>query len=201
MAKEVTEEMALGKQNKGVKNPIPLSREQKTILYEYRKDNRVPDEIGMQFIEDSHLPWLRDEFLKLNLGTYREFYTKGWINISSSKEKKIEFTLDYKHLSGLPKGVFMFINAPFIVEQVDNPETFLVVLYDLLKSGGIAAIVTNNRDQLIREGRKFDHARFNTERLASMIQHAGFVDWREIDFQEFDLAGGDSAYTGFFAQR
>lgn len=205
--KPLTDEEALGEQNRGA--PVPfLTGQQKKILHEFRHDEKglsgrsLADEgLGLQFTPDPTEPWLNPNWIKLNLGTYRNFTTTGWINIASPGDAKRDFNLDYMSLWRVTPESFHFIYAPYILDEVDNPPAFLRLLRDLTKRGGVVGVVIENRDELIRLGRRFDKARFNTAELKRLLYATGFKEMGEIDFRVFDLAGGDPANTGFFAQR
>lgn len=198
--KPLSDEEALGRQNRGVRTPT-LAEEEKKLLYEYRHDMRLPENVGMQFVPDSDLPWLREDVLKLNLGTYRKFTAGSWIQVARPNEEKRDFNIPYEALAGVQKEKFQFVYAPYILSEVENPAKLVELLHDLLTYRGVLGVVEYDRDELIRQGRGFENARFNLSELGRLIQHAEFADWAEIDFREFDLAGGDSAHIGFFAQR
>ena len=205
--KSLTDEEALGRQGRGVSVPSLTDKERK-ILYEYRHDEKglsgrsLADEgLGLQFTPDPTEPWLNPNWIKLNLGTYRNFTTAGWINIATPQDSIRDFNIPYMRLGYVNPESFHFIYAPYLVDVVENPLNFLRLLHDLTKRGGVVGVVTENRDELIRWGRRFDKARFNTAELERILREAGFKEMGEIDFRVFDLAGGDPANTGFFAQR
>jgi len=197
--RELTETEVLGPQNKGIVNPT-LDERQKELLREYRMDAKLDPRIGLQFTPESDLPWLRPDTVKINLGTYRNFTTPGWFNVAGENEERRDFNLPLDQLK-LQAESIDFIYAPFIINELIAPVNMLRMWRDSLKPHGILALVISDRDELIRQGRKFDRARFSKTELAHAIEDAGFSDWREIDFRAFDLCGNDSANVGFFAER
>jgi hypothetical protein len=197
--RELSETEALGQQNRGIVNPA-LTEDQKALLYEYRMDAKLDPRIGLQFTPESDLPWLRPDTVKINLGTYRNFTTPGWFNVAGENEERRDFNLPLDQLK-LQAESIDFIYAPFIINELIAPVNMLRMWRDSLKPHGVLALVISDRDELIRQGRKFDRARFSKTELAHAIEDAGFSDWREIDFRAFDLCGNDSANVGFFAER
>jgi hypothetical protein len=143
---------------------------------------------------------LRFDTVKLNLGTYREFTTPGWINVAGLNDERRDFNLPMDELS-LQSSCVDFLYAPYILDSLLAPLNTLRRWRDMLKPQGVLAIVVSDRDELIRQGRRFDAARFNKTELGHLLEDAGFSDWREIDFRAFDLCGSDSANVGFFAER
>ena len=197
--RELTETEALGPQNKGIVNPT-LDERQKELLREYRMDAKLDPRVGLQFTPEPDLPWLRFDTVKLNLGTYREFTTPGWINVAGLNDERRDFNLPMDELNLQPSCVD-FLYAPYILDSLLAPLNTLRRWRDMLKPHGVLAVVVSDRDELIRQGRRFEQARFNKTELAHLIEDAGYSDWREIDFRTFDLCGNDSANVGFFAEK
>lgn len=197
--RELSEAEALGPQNKGIVNPT-LDEKQKNLLYEFRMDAKLDPRIGLQFTPESDLPWLTPSTVKINLGTYRDFTTTGWFNIAGENDERRDFNLPLDQLKLQPESID-FIYAPYILDGLIAPVNMLRLWRDSLKPHGVVAVVVSDRDELIRQGRKFEAARFNKTELAHAIEDAGFSDWAEIDFRAFDLCGNDSANVGFFAEK
>jgi hypothetical protein len=200
--KPLTTEEALGQQNEGMHVP-ELTQEQKKLLHEYRHDLGLAEQgLGLQAMLEPPEIWLREDTVKLNLGTYKNFSTRGWINIASPGEEKRDFHLPLDQLRLAPESA-NFIYAPFALETLKAPLQALRYWRDSLKCGGELAVVINDRDELIRLGRKFEAARFNGPELLRLLCEAGFDANKmlPINFRTFDLAGDDPAYRGYFAKK
>ena len=115
-------------------------------------------------------------------------------------QERRDFNISFDELKLKPSCVD-FIYAPYILDRLREPLNTMRSWHDTLKPHGVLAVVTSDRDELIRQGRKFAGARFNKTELAHLIEDAGFRDWREVNFREFDLCGEDSANAGFFAEK
>jgi hypothetical protein len=198
--KEMTAREALGHQAPGMYVP-DLTEQQKKLLHECRMDMHFPEGVGLQWTPDSVYPWFRDDVVKINLGVYRKFSgVDNWINVASDGEKKVDFNIPYG-LVRLPEGSVGFIYCPYVLSKLDDPSKFLTMMKAALIHGGVVAIVEEDRDYLIREGRKFEDARFNGAELERLVVDSHMREHAAIDFEQFTLAGGDFANIGFFGLR
>lgn len=203
VGKEVTVEEALGPQNKGVIPPDITDQKSLKLLREYRMDvvDKIHPDLGLQHVEDSPFPWISDHTVKLNLGSYREFATFGWINIGLPGGEKRQFNVALEELKGLAPMSVDFIFAPFVLDKVADPERCLKIWRGVLKASGCIAVVIEDRDKKIKEGGGFEACRFNEEELRRAMEGAGYTDLVKIGFNWFSLAGEDSCYSGFIGFR
>ena len=198
--KKMTSREALGHQAPGMYVPA-LTDQQKKLLYECRMDMKFPKGMGLQWTPDSAYPWFRDDVIKINLGPYRKFSNiEKWINVSADGDKKTDFTLPYR-LPRIPERSVGFIYCPYVLSKVGDPEAFVKMMKAALVHGGIFAVIEEDRDFLIKEGRKFEDARFNGAELERLVVDVHMREHAAVDFEQFTLAGGDFANIGFFGLR
>ena len=96
-----------------------------------------------------------------------------------------------------------FIYAPFVIDNMLSPLRAIRLWRDALKPNGTLAIVINDRDKLLRQGRDFNATRWYGNDLWRLLRDAGFADDKiaEIDLGQFSLCGNDPGHTGYFAVR